>query len=114
VGNSTVTFTLPGCAPTPTSLPLTANQANQMTARFLGANGQDEPIVAAERANLRLQIPDLPTGWTFTFNPSGGSGATFTAAITPTQTGSRSMTFELFSTEHGHEEFSCTLTVNVQ
>jgi hypothetical protein len=114
VGTNTVEINNSNGIQTPASLPLTVNSNNAMSVRFLGDNQQDEPIVAAERANLELRVPDLPTGWTFTFNPGGGSGATFTATIRPTQTGSRALTLQLFSTDHDHEEFERTLTVNVQ
>jgi hypothetical protein len=112
VGNNSVEINNSTGVQTPATLPLTVNQANQMSVRFLGADGQDEPIVADERANLELRIPNLPTGWGFA--RTGGSGATFTATITPTQTGSRPLTLQLFSIEHDHEEFQRTLTVNVQ
>jgi hypothetical protein len=112
VGTSTVEINNSSGVQTPASLPLTLNQANQMSVRFLGENGQDEPVVADERDVLELRIPNLPTGWTFT--RTGGSGATFTATITPTQAGSRTLVLQLFSTEHGHEEFDRGLTINVQ
>jgi hypothetical protein len=98
------------CDGTNTPIPLTVNQANQVSFRFLGANGQDEPIIVAERANLELDLTNT-TGWTVT--PTGGSGAAFTANITPTATGSFIPRLELLNTEHDHNEVECVIRVTV-
>jgi hypothetical protein len=109
VGTSTIDVPVPGGTHTP--IPLVVNQANQVSFRFLGANGQDEPIVVAERADLVLQLENLATGWTFA--ATGGTGATFTATVTPTTTGSFLPRLELENTEHGHNEVVRILNVTV-
>jgi hypothetical protein len=93
------------------TISLRVNQANQVTFQFLGADGQDEPIIAAERADIELRMTNLAAGWTF--SATGGSGATFTANITPTQTGTFIPVLQLFHTEHGHNEVDHTLNVTV-
>jgi hypothetical protein len=98
------------CDGTNTAVPLRVNQANRVSFRFLGANGQDEPIIIAERANLELDMANT-TGWTFT--SIGGTGATFTADITPTATGSFIPRLELRNTEHGHNEVECVIRFTV-
>src|ERR671914_25466 len=95
------------CDGTNTPVPLIVNQANQVSFRFLGLDGQDEPIIVDERANLELQMENLAASWTFA--ATGGSGATFTANITPTATGSFIPRLELFNTEHDHEEVQCVI-----
>jgi hypothetical protein len=109
VGTSTIDVPVPGG--THTAIPLVVNQANQVSFRFLGADGQDEPIVVAERADLVLRLENLSTGWTFA--ATGGTGATFTATITPTTTGSFLPRLELENTEHGHNEVVRILNVTV-
>jgi hypothetical protein len=93
------------------TISLRVNQVNQVSFQFLGPNGQDEPIIVAERAELELRMSNLATGWTFT--ATGGSGATFTANITPTQTGSFIPVLQLFHTGHVHNEVDHTLNVTV-
>jgi hypothetical protein len=88
-------------AQTPGPLTLRTGQVNAVSFRFLGANGQDEPIVVDERADLELTLT-VPAGWAWT--ATGGSGATFTANITPGQTGTATFQLTLFNTDHGHEE----------
>lgn len=88
-------------AQTPGPLTLRTGQVNAVSFRFLGADGQDEPIIVDERANLALTLT-VPTGWTWT--ATGGSGATFTANITPGQTGAAAFQLSLFNSEHGHNE----------
>lgn len=96
---------------TPGPVSLRVNQANQVSFQFLGSNNQDEPIIAAERAEIELRMTNMPTGWTFV--ATGGSGATFTANITPTGTGTFIPLLQLFHTEHGHNEVNHTINVTV-
>jgi hypothetical protein len=112
-GTSTVDINTTGAqwVYTPGPVPLRANQVNQVSFRFLGADGQDEPVIVAERANLSLDLSNLATGWTF--SPTGGSGATFTANITPTQPGTFIPVLELFHSEHGHNEVDHVINVTV-
>ena len=105
------TIDVPNPSGTHTPIPLVVNQVNQVSFRFLGADGQDEPIIVAERANLELRMDNLAAGWTFT--ATGGSGATFTANIRPTATGSFVPRLLLFNSEHGHNEVERIITVNV-
>lgn len=93
------------------TISLRVNQANQVSFQFLGPNGQDEPIIAAERAELELRMTNLASGWTFA--ATGGSGATFTANITPTTIGSFIPVLQLFHAGHGHNEVDHTLNVTV-
>lgn len=93
------------------TISLRVNQVNQVSFQFLGANGQDEPIIAAERAEIELLMSNLAAGWTFT--ATGGSGATFTANITPTQIGSFVPLLQLRHTGHGHNEVDHTINVTV-
>jgi hypothetical protein len=93
------------------TITLVANQANAVSFRFLGADGQDEPIIAAERANIELRLENLAAGWGFT--ATGGSGATFTATITPTGTGSFIPLLRLVNAEHGHDEVNHVINVTV-
>jgi hypothetical protein len=109
VGASTIDVPYPTGTHTP--IPLVVNQVNQMSFRFLGANGQDEPIVVAEREHLELRMTNMPTGWSFV--PTGGSGATFMANLTPTTTGSFIPQLALHSTEHDHNEVQRTISVTV-
>jgi hypothetical protein len=109
VGTSTVDVPYP--SGTHTAIPLQVNQANQVSFRFLGADGQDEPIIVAERASLELRMTNLATGWTFT--ATGGSAATFTADITPTTTGAYIPQLALHNTEHGHNEVERIINVTV-
>jgi hypothetical protein len=109
VGTSTIDIPYP--TGTHTAIPLRVNQANQVSFRFLGADGQDEPIIVDERANLQLRMSNLQAGWTFA--ATGGSGATFTANITPTATGTFIPQLELFNAEHGHNEVQRTINVSV-
>lgn len=96
---------------THTPIPLRVNQANQISFRFLGADGQDEPLIVAERADLELRLENLDPGWTFA--ATGGTGATFTATVTPNATGTFIPRLELFNNEHGHEEVARILNVTV-
>src|SRR5918992_1006528 len=41
---------------THTPIPLVVNQQHAISFQFLGANGQPEPIIVAERANLELRM----------------------------------------------------------
>ena len=107
----TTTIDVPHPSGTYTPIPLRVNQVNQVSFRFLGADGQDEPIVVAERADLVLDLRNLAPGWTFA--ATGGSGATFTANVTPTTTGSFIPQLILENTEHGHNEIQRTIDVNV-
>jgi hypothetical protein len=112
IGGFSTDVAHPACPGTNTPVPLTLNQANQVSFRFLGANGQDEPIIVAERANLELRRPtNLVAAWTW--SPTGGSGATFTVNITPTSTGSFVPKIDLFNTEHGHNEVECVIRFTV-
>lgn len=96
----------------PAAVQLRVNQANAVSFRFLGANGQDEPIIVAERANLQLDMDNMPAGWTFT--ATGGAGATFTANITPTATGTSFVPrLRLHNSEHGHDEVTKVINVTV-
>jgi hypothetical protein len=109
VGTSTVDVPYPSGSHT--AIPLRVNQVNQVSFRFLGANGQDEPIIVAERANLELRMTNLAAGWTVA--ATGGSGATFTANVTPTTTGNFIPLLQLFNDEHGHNEVERTISVTV-
>jgi hypothetical protein len=109
VGTFTTDVPYPTGSHTP--IPLVVNQQNAITFQFLGANGQPEPIIVAERANLELRMSNMATGWTFT--PTGGTGATFTANMRPTATGSFIPLLQLFNSEHGHNEVDRTISVTV-
>jgi hypothetical protein len=100
-GASTVDISNSTGVQTPGPLTLRTGQVNAVSFRFLGADGQDEPIVVDERADLELRLT-VPTGWTWT--ATGGSGASFTANITPGATGAAAFQLTLFNTDHGHEE----------
>jgi hypothetical protein len=110
VGTSTVDVPYPS-GTQPAVIPLRVSQVNQVSFRFLGADGQDEPLIVAERANLELDMDNLEAGWTFA--ATGGSGATFTANITPSNIGSFVPRLILFNTEHGHNEVQRIIMVNV-
>jgi hypothetical protein len=109
-GTSTVQFSPPTAAQSPGPLTLRVSQANPVTVRFLGTNGQDEAVIAAARDDFELRVT-APTGWTFT--RTGGTGASFTATLTPTQTGSAAFTLSLFALDHGHNEFQRDVSVTV-
>lgn len=107
----TTTIDVPYPSGTYTAIPLRVNQANAVSFQFLGADGQAEPIIVDERANLELTMDNMAAGWTFT--ATGGSGATFTANITPTATGAFTPRLHLFNGEHGHDEVTKILNVTV-
>jgi hypothetical protein len=112
VGTAVVDINATTWVQTPGPITLRVNQANQVSFRFLGADGQDEPVIVAERANLTLNLTNLTAGWTFA--ATGGSGATFNTTITPTTTGSSFLPLlVLHNSEHGHDEISHTISVAV-
>lgn len=108
-GNQTVNVPATGTQPTP--IPLRANQDNAVSFRFLGANGNDEPLIAARRGDYELQMENLAAGWTFT--PTGGTGATFTSTIRPNAAGTFNPRLILFNDDHGHEEVERLITITV-
>ena len=110
VGTTTIDVPYPTGAQ-PAAIPLRVNVANAVSFRFLGADGQDEPIIVEERADLELTMDNLAAGWTFT--ATGGSAATFTANIRPTATGTFTPRLHLFNSEHGHDEVTKILNVTV-
>lgn len=87
------------------TLTLRRNQQNLVSFIFRGADRDEEAVIANHRDEFELRPSALlPTSLTFT--PAGGSGAVFTATITPTVAGQVSIPFVLFNTHHGHPELS--------
>lgn len=86
------------------TLALTRGTANTISVRFLGANDQDEPVVAEHRGEFEVRLV-APT--TITLAATGGTGATFTGTLTPVAslaTGAVTLVLQLYNREHGHAE----------
>ncbi|HYD51836.1 MAG TPA: hypothetical protein VEA99_04380 [Gemmatimonadaceae bacterium] len=112
-GGTSATVPNANATPQTGTVTLVRNQANQVSFRFVTANGQDDPVIVAQRSEFRLQASSLlPTSLTFT--GAGGTGATFTATIIPTVAGQVTIPFELFNIAHNHAELARSVTVTVQ
>lgn len=87
------------------TLTLRRNQQNLVAFTFRGADGDEDAVIANRRDEFELRPSALlPTSLTFT--PAGGSGAVFTATITPAVAGQVTIPFVLFNAHHGHAEIS--------
>jgi hypothetical protein len=95
------------------ALTLRLQQPNTVTFRFVGANGQDDAVVAGNRDEFELRAgTPLPTSLIFVPG-TGGSGASFTATITPSVAGQVTIPFQLYNTHHGHAELARAVVVTV-
>jgi hypothetical protein len=113
-GSSQATINHAGSGTQTGSITLTRGQANTVTFRFVGANGQDDDVIADDRGDFELRAgTPMPTSVTFT-PTAAGSGATFTATITPTVAGQVSIPFQLYNSHHGHAEIQRVVTATVQ
>lgn len=96
------------------SLALTRGAANTVSVRFLGANEQDEAVVAEHRSEYELRLT-APT--TITLAATGGSGATFTGTLTPVAslaTGAVTVVMQLYNREHSHAEATFNVAGTIQ
>jgi hypothetical protein len=84
--------------------------ANTVTATFLGANGQPEPLVTTAEFQLNVEVLG---GAPITFQRSASNA--FSGTLTATAAGQgRQLRFSLFHIEEQHEDFGpFTVTVNV-
>ena len=93
---------------------LTIGNNAVVTAQFLGANGQPDPV-ANEPGAFRLEVTypnGNPRGLVFTLSTSNSFSGTFTrqsASTTP-----MTVRFALFHIEEGHEDFVANVSVIVQ
>ena len=111
-GTSTATVSATGQGAQTGTLTLRQNEANLISFRFVDARGQDEAVIVADRDDFELR-PGAPMPTSVSLTSTGGSGATFTATITPTVAGQVSIPFVLFNTHHGHAELSRVVVATV-
>jgi hypothetical protein len=74
-----------------------------ITAQFLGANGEPDPVAVQGVFRLSVTIPTTTTGLVFTLNQSNQFSGTFTrtsASATPFD-----VEFGLFHIEEEHDDF---------
>ena len=107
VGGTTVTIDDRGNQSAP--LAIRANQATAVSAVFLTASGQEDPIVTRT------------TEFVLNFENQGGVPLTFTRSatdrfagtLTAAQTGSAVVEVQLFHTEENHDDFARNATISV-
>lgn len=95
------------------TLTLTRGVANTISVRLLGANGQDEAVIAQHRSEYELRLT-APT--TIALAATGGSGATFTATLTPVAslaTGAVTLVMQLYNREHSHAEATFNVAATI-
>jgi hypothetical protein len=94
------------------TLELRSGTTNAVTIRFRDASGQDEPVIATNRAAYEIRPGQIPAGVTFTQAP-GGVGASYNISITPTANGPLTFSFLLFNLDHDHSELQHNVTASV-
>ena len=113
ITSGTSSATISNTAGTQTgTLTLRQNQPNVVTFRFVTAAGADDAVLAANRSDFELQA-GVPLPTSVSFSASGGTGASYTATITPTTTGTVIIPFRLYSIEHGHAELTRSVSATV-
>ena len=91
------------------TLTLRANQANVLTVNVLGVNGSADPVIVEHAADFEIRLVQNQV------LRATSSNAThpYTISVTPTATGTAAYELQVYSTEHGHQEFARPLTVTV-
>jgi hypothetical protein len=95
-----------------TGCPLLLSNGTVITASFLDASGQPDPIAVPGDFRLNVVIGSNPVGLQFTLSQSNMFSGTFTA--TGTSSTPFNVSFELFHIEEQHDEFSRAVQVLVQ
>jgi hypothetical protein len=95
-----------------TGCPLILSNGAVVTARFLAADGDDDPIATPGDFRLNVVIPTNTVGLAFTSNQANLFSGSFTA--TGTTATPFNVNFELFHIEENHDEFSLAVAVVVQ
>jgi hypothetical protein len=107
IGTQVINIANPGGAVTGGPILLQRNVSTPVTATFLLANGQPDPIVVASSFELRI----TPVSGGVTFARTG----TFAGTLTAPTAGPAAATFTLYHTGAGHAEFeSLNTPITVQ
>ncbi|MGQ0813717.1 MAG: hypothetical protein ACT4O1_04560 [Gemmatimonadota bacterium] len=106
VGTQTVTWTKATGAVTGGPIVLTANTNVAVTAAFLLANGNSDPVVTA--AEFRLEVEPASSNVTFT------STGAFTGTLRGATAGTTTANFQLHHIPAGHDEMDFNVSITVQ
>jgi hypothetical protein len=95
-----------------TGCPLVVSNGSVVTAAFLAADGEPDPIAQPGEFRLNVVIPSNGVGLGFAIDQTNLFRGTFTA--TGTTSSAINVAFQLFHIEEAHDEFSREVPVIVQ